>query len=134
MGPYQTDGKEMVGQMITDVRVGYVKIDGKLQTHDFIIHDDVVTDGDWKRGEPGSGNAHIFEVEDIPLSVRQHTRILIIGVGMEGKLKLSHQSLKQLTISDLEVFIVPTDEAADIYNEARRLGKTGVTGAFHVRC
>lgn len=115
--------------MITDVHFGYVKINGALQTKDFIIHDDVVTDSDWKRE-----HGHVFEVEDIPLSIREKTQVLIIATGMENKMKVSSRALQKLKVSKLDAFIVPTDEAADIYNEARRLRLTGITGAFHTRC
>ena len=111
---------------IDDYRFGKIIINGQLYNKDLIIFPDRILPNWWREHGQSLTMADINEV------ITVKPKVLIIGTGMYGRIKIQdkiHQNLQSL---DIEVIAVRTRKACQIYNQKQ--AETDVVAALHLTC
>jgi len=118
--------------MRTDnTKFGDITIDGKTYDHDVVIRlsGDVV-----KRKKKLSkklyGTSHLISEGEAKFVFEKGCRLLVLGSGREGNVRLSPEAEAYLAKHGCEVVIQPTPRALRVFNETS--GKK--IGLFHVTC
>ncbi|MFX1441186.1 MAG: Mth938-like domain-containing protein [Promethearchaeota archaeon] len=111
---------------IDDYRFGRIVVNGREYTNDVIIFPDHV-ESDWwrKRG-------HELCVEDLSSVLDFRPRMLIVGTGNYGRMKVLSETTSILKDVGCELIERKTKEACELYN-ARRNGD-GVVACLHLTC
>ncbi|MFQ6107720.1 MAG: Mth938-like domain-containing protein [Thermoplasmata archaeon] len=112
--------------MIDSYEFGRIVVNGREYRSDVIIHSEGV-DSSWWRKE-----GHSLCVEDLERIMTRHPRILIVGTGYSGVMKVPPEVVKMLDSRGIEVIVRRTAEACKEYNE--RAGSQGVVAALHLTC
>lgn len=116
---------------IDDTKFGNITIDGKTYDHDIVIRltGDVV-----KRKKKLSkklyGTSHLVSKDEAKFVFEKGSKLLVLGAGQEGNVRLSPEAEAYLAKKGCEIVIQPTPQALRVFNEAR--GKK--IGLFHVTC
>ena len=111
---------------ISHYSFGRIVVDGRTYNSDVIIYPDRV-DPDWWRRE-----GHLLRLEDLKGVLKSPSRILVIGTGHEGMMKVSSRLAADLEKRGIEVKTAPTPEAVEIFNH---LPDPGVAAAaLHLTC
>jgi hypothetical protein len=116
---------------IDDTKFGSITIDGKTYDYDVVIRlkGDVV-----KRKKKLSkklyGTSHLVSRDEAKFVFEKGSKLLVLGAGQEGNMRLSPDAEAYLTKNGCEVVTQPTPLALRTFNEAR--GEK--IGLFHVTC
>lgn len=105
---------------------GKITIEGVTYTSDVIIYPEKVN-GSWWRKE-----GHNLQVVDLTDVINATPRVLIIGTGAMGLMKVPKETLSHLQSKGIEVHVARTGEAVEIFNKLQK-DKT-VIAAFHLTC
>jgi hypothetical protein len=111
---------------IDNYEFGQITIDGKDYHHDVIIYKDKVDDT-WHRIE-----GHKLSISDIAQIIDRKPKILIIGTGADGVMRVPAEVSAAIEEKSIKVIVQKTGDACDEYN---RLAQTeNVIAALHLTC
>ena len=113
--------------MIDFYEFGHVVVDGIEYKRDIIILPDRV-DSDWWRLE-----GHEFAERDLKKVLPSKPEVLVVGMGMEGRMKVLENAKRRLKEEGIELVAQKTDEAVKSYNELLKAGRH-VVAALHLSC
>jgi hypothetical protein len=111
---------------IEDYDFGWIKIDGKIYNKDLIIFPDRIF-SQWRREE-----SHYLKESDIFEVFLDKPKVLIIGTGANGLMKVDEEIIKKSKESDIQLIIENTYIAVKKFNEISKINRT--IGAFHLTC
>lgn len=119
----------MVLRLIDSYDFGSIVINRKRYTSDVIVFPEQVIEGWWRR------IGHGLCVEDLKeiLNRKPKPRVLVVGTGYYGRVKIPSEVKEKLQIHGIELVAQPTLEACHTFNEFLKSGKK-VAGAFHLTC
>ncbi len=113
--------------MIENYEFGSITINGKKYTSDVIVTPEKVSDNWWR--EEGHEIAPI-DIEDI---ITEDHRVVIIGTGLSGEVKVLTKTRDIIKSKGIQLIIKETAEAIKLYNEFEEKG-VDVVGLFHLTC
>ena len=113
--------------MIDFYEFGHVVVDGIEYKRDIIILPDRI-DSDWWRLE-----GHEFTERDLKKVLPAKPEVLVVGMGMEGRMKVLENTKRRLKEEGVELVAQKTDEAVKTYNDLLKAGKR-VAAALHLSC
>lgn len=112
---------------IDDYAYGVMVIDGKAYSRDLIIFPDRIKP-DWWRKE-----GHSLSLEDLVEVIEEKPKVLIIGTGDAGFMRVPLATKLFLKEKDIELIVTDTPEAVQVFNKQIQLGRK-VAAAFHLTC
>jgi len=71
-------------------------------------------------------------MHDMKDVVAAHPKVIIIGTGMFGRIRIPQTTLTDLKIMGIEVIAEKTELACQIFNQ--RLVEDGIIAALHLTC
>lgn len=104
---------------------GQLVVKGRAYHHDILIFQDLVIPH-WKRADQAE-----LSLEDLAEVIQRHPKILVVGTGYGGAMKVSSDLLNRLKALSMEVIMGPSLEVVPEYNERVHAG-LDVVGAFYV--
>jgi hypothetical protein len=114
---------------IESYRFGEMVIDGKRFTRDLKIIKGAVQENWWR------SQGHRVQLSDISDIISAGPRILVIGTGASGLMRLQQGLPEQLSARGIRLEAVPTEHAVVVFNELlSKNGAEAVTAAFHLTC
>jgi hypothetical protein len=110
---------------------GDITIGGRTYDHDVIIRlDGDIVKRKKKLSKKFYGTSHVVSKDEAEFVFEKGSRLLVLGSGQQGNVRLSPEAEAWLAKKGCKVVIQPTPEALRAFNEAR--GKK--IGLFHVTC
>jgi hypothetical protein len=110
---------------------GDITIDGRTYDHDVIIRlDGDIVKRKKKLSKKFYGTSHVVSKDEAEFVFEKGSRLLVLGSGQQGNVRLSPEAEAWLAKKRCKVVIQSTPEALRAFNEAR--GKK--IGLFHVTC
>lgn len=106
---------------------GKITIDGKEYTEDVVVYPDHV-ENNWRRKE-----GHSLHPEDIAGVIESSPKLLIIGRGHYGRLRLLPETRVAIQGEGIEILNQKTARAAKIFNEESEKDRD-VVAALHLTC
>ena len=113
--------------MITSYRFGYIVVDEKSYVNDIIIFPDRVN-GKWWRKQ-----GHQLQPGDVEAIVERKPKILIVGTGYHGFMKITADTIELLESIGVALVAQRTPEACETYNLLSK-SKKNVAAALHLTC
>ncbi|MBU2638761.1 MAG: hypothetical protein KJ955_07345 [Nanoarchaeota archaeon] len=111
--------------MIESYKFGEIVIDGKSYHHDVILAlNKVITN--WEREE-----GHLLNANDLKNALKEKPKILIIGTGYEGCMKLDSSVEFICNRHGIKLIAQKTKDAVNTFNS---MLKEGVVAALHLAC
>ena len=111
---------------IGSYKFGKIVIDGRQYDSDVVISADRVKEY-WRRK-----TGHTLHIDDITEAIAEKPKILIIGTGTFGRVKVPQEVTKTVTQSGIELIARPTKEACELYNQYFK--KKKVIAILHLTC
>ncbi len=111
--------------MIDHYSFGSITIDSKNYDHDVIVSASGVKS--WWRA-----TSHNVSVNDLDPILEEKPKLVILGTGAAGVMKVPQETIDYLGKQRIKVVIKKTAEAVKEYN--LRQGEAGTVGAFHLTC
>lgn len=105
---------------------GLAKVDGHTYTSDLKLFPDKVKPNWWR--EEGH-ELHLSDIEDV---IAASPKVLIIGTGASGAMKVPDEVIKNIESLDIELLVFPTKEAVEKYNLISPGKKT--IACLHLTC
>lgn len=105
---------------------GSITIDGDRYNKDVIIFPDRVFSPWWRK------EGHLLQIEDLDEVLKSDIRILVVGTGSFGVMKVPDETVGYMESTGIKVYIDKSKKAAELFNELS--GKGEVIGAFHLTC
>ena len=113
--------------MIDSFSFGTMGIDGRQYTSDLIIYPDGhVQDGWWR------ARGHALSLSDISDLVEKKPKIIIVGTGVNGRMKPDAHLNAYLAEQGIEFLVGANDVAVKWFNELKSSGNVGA--CFHLSC
>lgn len=112
---------------IDDYRFGRIVIDGCGYTRDVVLLPDRVEAG-WRRRE-----GHVLHEEDLTTVIAAAPRVLVIGSGYAGRMRVPQALLEKLRRLGMDVHVHPTREAVGFYNRMAA-AEASLAAALHLTC
>ena len=112
---------------IGNYKFGEIEVDGRVYTGDIKIVDGCVV-SDWWRGE-----GHVLDVSDIDDILSAAPRVLVVGMGLPGRMKVNGKLRERLSGMGTKLMEEPTPSAVATFNKLAKSG-ANVAGAFHLTC
>ena len=112
--------------MIDSYSFGRVTVGGSDYRSDLIIYPERVESGWWRR------QGHHLCLEDLREVLAYGPRVLIVGQGKPGRLRVDQEVIDEARSRNIELFAAPTEQAVREYN--RRSGEDKVVAALHLTC
>ncbi len=112
--------------MINSYIFGSVTVDNQKFIKDLIIFPDHIA-ADWRRK-----SGHFLAEDDILEIMEYRPRLLIIGTGAYGLMKVSDKLIEKLKVMRIEFKAMKTSEAVEEYN--RNCMEEKVVCALHLTC
>jgi hypothetical protein len=112
---------------IDSYNFGRIVINGTEYTNDCILIEQKVHPDWWRK------SGHLLSREDLDLIVQAKPKVLIIGTGAMGIMKVPQDIIQFLQQQNINSEAMKTTKAVERFNE---LSKTGieVAAAFHLTC
>ena len=111
---------------IETIRFGKIIIDGHAYNRDVIVLPDRVLPNWWRV------EGHSLSFEDLQQAFTDDLDLLIIGTGMFNRMKVPDEVQEKVEAEGIEMSILATREACDLYNQARE--EKRVAAAIHITC
>jgi len=116
---------------IEDTSFGSITIDGKTYPHDVLIR----SSGEIKKrkkklSKKYYGTSHVMSLEEAEFIYEKKIKLLVVGTGQDGNLRLSPEAAEFFARNDYTVLAAPTPRAIELFNQTRG----HKTGLFHVTC
>jgi hypothetical protein len=108
-------------------RFGEIEVDGTVYTGDIKIVAGSVISSWWRR------EGHVLSVSDVEDILADPPRVLVVGMGLPGRMKVDRQLRERLASIGTSLIAGPTPEAVAAFNDLARSGGK-VAGAFHLTC
>ena len=116
---------------IDSTNFGSVSIAGSKYEHDIIIRlDGKIEKRKKKLSKAIYGTSHILSLDEAKYVYEDGVKLMIIGAGQMGMVKLSNEAKSYFREKHCQVKLFPTPQAAQEWNAA----KGAVVGLFHVTC
>ncbi len=116
---------------IDSTNFGSVTIAGIKYEHDIIIRlDGKIEKRKKKLSKAIYGTSHILSLDEAKYVYEDGVKLMIIGAGQMGMVKLSNEAERYFSEKRCQVKLFPTPQAAQEWNDA----KGAVIGLFHVTC
>jgi hypothetical protein len=112
---------------IDSYNFGKIVIDETEYRSDCILIDQKVHSDWWRK------NGHLLSIEDLDLIVHAKPKVLIIGTGTPGIMKVPQDVIQFLHEQNIDSEVMKTTKAVQRYNELSKTG-TDVAAAFHLTC
>ena len=106
---------------------GRIVIDGAEYVQDVIILPDHVQAGWWRR------EGHHLHLEDLAAVLTAPPRVLIIGRGFAGVMRVPEALVQALEAQGIEVHVAKSREAVELYNELAP-STPSLAAAIHLTC
>ena len=114
---------------IDDTAFGSITIDKTLYQHDVLIRQSGQVEERQKRlSREQYGTSHLLSLEEAQFIYENNGKLLIIGTGQSGNLKLSPSAEVFFAQHDIKVVTEPTPRAIVVFNEM----PDPKIGLFHV--
>jgi len=112
---------------IDSYKFGKIVINGTEYTSDCILIDQKVHPDWWRK------SGHLLSIEDLDSIIQVKPKILIIGTGAAGIMKVPQEVLEHLEQQAIKAEVLKTPKAVERFNG---LSKTqgDVAAAFHLTC
>ncbi len=115
---------------IDGTEFGSITIDGETYPHDVLIRlSGKISKRKKKLSKKLYGTSHIMALEEAEFVYEKGCRLLIVGTGQNGNLRLSPEAAEFFSNKGCEVLAEPTPRAIALFNKAK-----GMIGLFHVTC
>lgn len=112
---------------IDTYRFGKIVIDGKDFGSDLLVVSGRVDDSWWRK------EGHALQVEDLNAVLAAQPKVLVVGTGYFGMMKVPVETMEVLESKGIEVVAARTSKAVEAFN---RLADSGmeIAAAFHLTC
>lgn len=104
---------------------GKITIDGKTHYSDMYVY----WDG---RAEPRE-KSHLFDISEFVKLLKKNPRIIVIGMGFNGVVKVPEEVLQMAEDRKVELFLETTPKAAEVFNAFAK-EKKRVIAVLHSTC
>lgn len=104
---------------------GQIKLSGKKYSSDLIIYPDRIDDSWWRK------EGHRLYLEDLKEVIEFKPKLLVIGTGNSGLMKVPGKVVDALNDKEIDVYIDKTPAAVKIYNENN---EQNIVAALHLTC
>jgi hypothetical protein len=111
---------------INDYRFGKIIINDQPYNKDLIIFSDRILPNWWRE------HGHSLTMADLNEVVAVKPKVLIIGTGMYGRIKIQDKIPQHLKSLNIEIIAVRTGKACQIYNQKK--AENDVIAALHLTC
>lgn len=111
---------------ITDYAFGRIRVDQESYDKDVVICPHRVH-GPWWRKE-----GHRLDVDDLDVVFAQKPRVLIVGTGYYGNMRVPEETRRSIESRGIELHVAPTREAVELFNTMREAAD--VVAALHLTC
>jgi hypothetical protein len=111
---------------IDNYRFGRIVVNGREYTNDVIIFPDHVEIDWWRK------RGHELCLGDLASVLEFGPRLLIVGTGHYGRMKVLSETISRLRETGCELVERKTEEACELYNARRDEG--GVAACLHLTC
>jgi len=116
---------------IDGTEFGSITIDGHQFDHDVLIRlDGTVEKRKKKLSKSVHGTSHLISLAEAEYVYEKGARLLIIGTGQHGLVRLDDEAESFLAQRDCRVDLLPTQEAMGVWNRT----EGSAIGLFHVTC
>jgi len=112
---------------IDDYRFGSITIDGREFIQDVIIFPDHVQASWWRR------QGHLLHIEDLEAVLKEPPKVLIIGRGFAGVMRVPDELVGELQGRGIEVHVAKSTEAVELYNRLAP-DNPNLVAALHLTC
>lgn len=112
--------------MIDSYDFGRIVINGRRYTTDLIVFPDRVKDGWWRK------EGHILHIEDLGEAVRDNPKVVVVGTGYSGLMKVPAETREYVKSKGIELISQRTAEACKTFNRLVKSKK--VVAALHLTC
>lgn len=112
---------------IDSYQFGEVVIDGVVYNSDCLIIGGNVKDNWWRR------QGHLLSAEDLAEVIEAKPKILVVGCGASGMMKISEKTRLVLKANNIKLEVYETDEAVERFNELSAQG-ANIAAALHLTC
>ena len=110
---------------INSYSFGFMDVDGTAHTTDLMILPSGVVPNWWRK------KGHLLCVEDIAPLLEEPPRVLIIGTGYNGRMKIDPSAKKALEDAGIRLIIEKTGSAWKSFNATKEEPKAAL---FHLTC
>ncbi|MFC1997126.1 MTH938/NDUFAF3 family protein [Chloroflexota bacterium] len=111
---------------IDNFRFGEIIIDGIKYQKDLIIFPNRVLTN-WRRE-----HGHTLNIDDLREVISAHPKVIIIGTGMFGRMRIPQKTLVDLEAAGIEVIVEKTQMACQTFNEKQN--DFDIIVALHLTC
>lgn len=119
---------KMANQMIiNDYHFGKIVIDGKDFGKDLLVVSGRVDDSWWRQ------EGHSLQVEDLGAVLAVQPKVLVVGTGFFGMMKIPVETTELLESNGIELIAARTSKAVEAFNKLADSGME-VAAAFHLTC
>lgn len=112
---------------ITSYSFGRIVIDKQEYSSDLILFPDRILPSWWRK------EGHSLEIEDLQEVLNSSPKIIVVGTGSYGVLKVPQKTKDFLQEKGIKLIIKETKEACKIFNELMEANER-VVGCFHLTC
>jgi len=118
---------------IKETSFGSITVGKETYHHDIVIElDGAVRKRRKKLSKKLFGTSHKVSLEEIQDVYEQGGKLLIVGAGQYGNVRLSKEARAYLVEQGCDAILLTTPEALEKWNETE--GKDETIGLFHVTC
>lgn len=115
---------------IAEISWGRIEIDGGKTFKDAKLYPGGAREWDWR--ESGTSHESGVQPRDVEELLEKGAKVIVIGKGMNNRLQVNSATMQILEERGILVHALPTEAAAQLYNELRE--KEAVAGLFHSTC
>jgi hypothetical protein len=115
---------------ITSLSWGQVDVDGTDSYRDVKLFPDGSRAWDWR--ETGTQHSPGIQIADVEELVKRRVKMVVLGCGVYGRLKVLQETLDFLKKHDVQVEVFKTKQAVEYYNKQRL--KVPVGALIHTTC
>jgi hypothetical protein len=117
--------------IIDGTEFGSITIDGRSYPHDVLIRlSGKVEKRKKKLSKKQYGTSHIMSLDEAKFVYEKGCRLLVVGTGQDGNLRLSSEAAEFFAGKGCKVIDAPTQGAIILFNESQG----DRIGLFHVTC
>ena len=112
---------------IDSYQFGKIMIDGAAYNSDCLILGDSVQPNWWRK------QGHLLTQDDLQPVIAAKPKVLVVGCGASGLMKVSEDIVQILWEHGIELFKANTNKAVEKFNELAKKGEN-VAAALHLTC
>ena len=104
---------------------GELKINGKSYFSDMYVY--------WDDKTEARKKSHLFDINEFVKLLQKDPKIIVIGIGHEGTVKIPDEVIQMAEDKNIELFVEKTPQAAEVFNAFAKEGKR-VIAVLHTTC